>query len=49
MNGRTGRRVSCVLDSAGMNLEVLDMEGEEEEEELELEEVEEDEVAEGSG
>lgn len=47
MNGRTGRRVSCVLDSAGMNLEVLDMEGEEEE--LELEEAEEDEVAEGSG
>lgn len=47
VNGRTGRRVSCVLDSAGMNLEVLDMEGEEEE--LELEEAEEDEVAEGSG
>ncbi|PIL31977.1 hypothetical protein GSI_06681 [Ganoderma sinense ZZ0214-1] len=53
VNGRTGRRVSCVLDEAGMNLEVLDMEGEEEgeeeEEDLELEEAEEDEVAEGSG
>ncbi len=48
MNGRPGRRVSCVLDEAGMNLEVLDMEGEEEED-LELEEAEEDEVVEGSG
>ena len=49
VNGRIGRRVSCVLDEAGLNLEVLDMEGEEEEEDLELEEAEEDEVAEGSG
>ncbi|KAI1797865.1 anaphase-promoting complex, cyclosome, subunit 4-domain-containing protein [Ganoderma leucocontextum] len=47
VNGRTGRRVSCVLDEAGLSLEVLDMEGEEED--LELEEAEEDEVAEGSG
>ena len=47
VNGRTGRRVSCVLDEAGLSLEVLDMEGEEED--LELEEAEEDEGAEGSG
>ncbi|TBU35229.1 anaphase-promoting complex, cyclosome, subunit 4-domain-containing protein [Dichomitus squalens] len=44
VNGRSGRRVSCVLDEAGLSLEVLDMEGDEEE--LELEEAEEDE---GSG
>ena len=30
VNGRTGRRVSFVLDEAGLSLEVLDMEGEEE-------------------
>ena len=33
MNGRAGRRVSCVLDEAGLSVEVLDMEGEEDEEE----------------
>lgn len=32
VNGRVGRRVACVLDDAGLGLEVLDMEGEEEEE-----------------
>ncbi|KAI0695596.1 anaphase-promoting complex, cyclosome, subunit 4-domain-containing protein [Cytidiella melzeri] len=32
VNGRVGRRVACVLDSAGQALEVLDMEGEEDEE-----------------
>lgn len=37
VNGRAGRRVSCVLDATGLSLEVLDMEGEEEEEEEELE------------
>jgi anaphase-promoting complex subunit 4 len=30
VNGRVGRRVACVLDAAGLALEVLDMEGEEE-------------------
>lgn len=33
VNGRAGRRVACVLDNAGLGLEVLDMEGEEDEEE----------------
>lgn len=36
VNGRVGRRVSCVLDDAGLTLEIIDMEGgdgEEEEEE----------------
>lgn len=36
VNGRVGRRVSCVLDGAGLTLEIIDMEGgdgEEEEEE----------------
>jgi len=32
VNGRVGRRVACVLDDAGLALEVLDMEGEEDEE-----------------
>ena len=44
VNGRTGRRVACVRDEAGLRLEVLDMEGEEEE--VDLEEAGE---AEGSG
>ena len=35
MNGRAGRRVACVLDSAGLTLEVFDMAGEEEGEEME--------------
>ncbi len=38
VNGRVGRRVACVLDDAGLTLEVLDMAGEEEEEEEEEEE-----------
>ena len=33
VNGRSGRRIACVLDGAGNELEMLDMEGEEEEEE----------------
>lgn len=37
MNGRAGRRVACVLDSAGLTLEVFDMAGEEEGEEEEME------------
>ena len=37
VNGRLGRRVACVLDSAGLALEVLDMEGEEGEEDEEME------------
>ncbi|KAI0348023.1 hypothetical protein BDW22DRAFT_1319603 [Trametopsis cervina] len=37
VNGRAGRRVVCVLDSSGLALEVLDMEGEEEDEEDEME------------
>ncbi|RDX55874.1 hypothetical protein OH76DRAFT_1396221 [Lentinus brumalis] len=37
VNGRVGRRVACVLDEAGLTLEVLDMAGEEEEEEEEEE------------
>lgn len=28
INGRTGRRVACVLDERGVGLEILDMEGE---------------------
>ncbi|KAI0361641.1 hypothetical protein OH77DRAFT_1417907 [Trametes cingulata] len=47
VNGRAGRRVSCVLDAAGVTVEVLDMEGEDEE--LEVEEEAEEEGAEGSG
>lgn len=51
VNGRAGRRVSCVLDGTGVAVEVLDMEGEDEE--LELEEEEEagegEEGAAGSG
>ena len=39
VNGRAGRRVSCVLDEAGLTLEVLDMEAEEDED-VELEEAE---------
>jgi len=35
VNGRVGRRVACVLDSAGQALEILDMEGEGEEDESE--------------
>ena len=35
MNGRVGRRVACVLDDAGLSLEILDLEGEAEEEEEE--------------
>ena len=35
VNGRTGRRVACVLDRAGSSLEVVDIEGEEEETEVE--------------
>ncbi|KAI0639387.1 anaphase-promoting complex, cyclosome, subunit 4-domain-containing protein [Trametes polyzona] len=50
VNGRAGRRVSCVLDGTGMTVEVLDMEGEDEDEELELDEEEAGEAgAEGSG
>ncbi|KAF7320323.1 DEAD-domain-containing protein [Mycena kentingensis (nom. inval.)] len=30
LNGRVGRRVACVLDGAGSNLETVDIEGEEE-------------------
>ena len=45
VNGRVGRRVSCVLDEAGLTLEVLDMEGDEEE----TEEAEEGEAEEESG
>ncbi|OBZ78996.1 Anaphase-promoting complex subunit 4 [Grifola frondosa] len=33
VNGRAGRRVSCILDDSGLTMEILDMEGEEEEEE----------------
>lgn len=47
VNGRAGRRVSCVLDGTGLAVEVLDMAGEEEERELEEEAGEEG--AEGSG
>ena len=47
MNGRAGRRVSCVLDEAGLSVEVLDMEGEEDEEEEEAGEVGEESAAEG--
>ncbi|KLO20277.1 hypothetical protein SCHPADRAFT_918366 [Schizopora paradoxa] len=32
VNGRPGRRIACVLDGAGNELEMVDMEGEEEEE-----------------
>lgn len=32
VNGRVGRRVACVLDDEGIEIEMLDMEGEEEEE-----------------
>jgi anaphase-promoting complex subunit 4 len=28
VNGRTGRRVACVLDKTGCTMEILDMEGE---------------------
>ena len=33
VNGRAGRRVACVLDGEGMELEMFDMEGDEEDEE----------------
>ncbi|KAI0651841.1 anaphase-promoting complex, cyclosome, subunit 4-domain-containing protein [Trametes meyenii] len=51
VNGRAGRRVSCVLDATGMSVEVLDMEGEDEELELDEEEAlaEEGGASEGSG
>ncbi|CDO71553.1 hypothetical protein BN946_scf184911.g23 [Trametes cinnabarina] len=48
VNGRAGRRVSCVLDGAGTTVEVLDMEAEDEELEDE-EEAGEGVAAEGSG
>ena len=35
VNGRTGRRVACVLDRAGGSLEIVDIEGEEEATEVE--------------
>ncbi|KAH9944395.1 anaphase-promoting complex, cyclosome, subunit 4-domain-containing protein [Epithele typhae] len=35
VNGRTGRRVACVLDGTGTVVEVLDMEAEEDEEDVE--------------
>ena len=38
VNGRVGRRVACVLDAAGLGLEVVDMAGEEDEEAVEAEE-----------
>ncbi|KAH9849773.1 anaphase-promoting complex, cyclosome, subunit 4-domain-containing protein [Lenzites betulinus] len=47
VNGRAGRRVSCVLDGTGTTVEVLDMEGEDEE--LEEEEEAGEGAAEGSG
>lgn len=31
VNGRVGRRMACVLDSTGLTVEVMDMEGEAEE------------------
>ena len=31
VNGRTGRRVACVLDNKGSTMEILDMEGSSEE------------------
>lgn len=31
MNGRTGRRIACVLDNKGSTMEILDMEGSSEE------------------
>lgn len=33
VNGRVGRRVSCVLDGAGITMEIIDMEGGDDEEE----------------
>ena len=34
VNGRVGRRVSCVLDGSGLTLEIIDMaEGDDEEDE----------------
>lgn len=33
VNGRAGRRVACVLDGDGMELEMFDMEGEDGDEE----------------
>lgn len=42
VNGEVGRRVACVLDEAGLSLEILDMEGEVDEDE------EDEEVGEGS-
>lgn len=35
VNGRAGRRIACVLDGEGNELEMLDMEGDGEEEEAE--------------
>jgi anaphase-promoting complex subunit 4 len=35
VNGRTGRRVACVLDTKGSTMEILDMEGSSEEMESE--------------
>lgn len=36
VNGRVGRRVSCVLDGSGLTLEIIDMaEGDDEEDEEE--------------
>jgi anaphase-promoting complex subunit 4 len=35
VNGRTGRRVACVLDNKGSTMEILDMEGTSEEMEAE--------------
>ncbi|CAL1695872.1 unnamed protein product [Somion occarium] len=39
VNGRVGRRVACVLDDAGLILEVLDMEGEVDEEEGDISQI----------
>ena len=35
VNGRIGRRIACVLDGEGMELEMFDMEGDGEDEEVE--------------
>ena len=37
VNGRVGRRVSCVLDDAGLTLEIIDMEGGDDDEDEEEE------------
>ena len=49
VNGRAGRRVSCVLDGTGTTVEVLDMEAEDEELEEADEEALAEDAAEGSG